>query len=294
MAWAAVLLGACGGTTGREGLPSSGSAGTTGDAAGGDATSLDGTTADADLDAGEQDDSGFDVSIEYADRVLPDVSAPAEGGPEAGDLEASSGGLAPCTADGQTACVQCQGNVADDAGQGAGVCTPTEALFVAYDIAQGYATAPGPDPTSGCYTCLYEAGALDDTEFADTGNECGDLPTQSFTAGNGDVGGYQAICLSTLQCILGTHCAALDDAGTNNISDCYCGSAGGSASECLGSSRGPLTNGPCKTAETNGFAAMPDDSTSILDSFNDVALPSGKANQFFVASYPSVCPQCLQ
>jgi hypothetical protein len=71
-ACAAAALGAaaCGGTTGREGL-----------ALGLDAAADVAARDDATID----DDSGaFDVVIQYADRILPDVAAPAEGGREAG------------------------------------------------------------------------------------------------------------------------------------------------------------------------------------------------------------------
>ena len=62
----------CGGTTGREGLPS------TADSA---ASAFDGTTTIDAVDASDSIDEGlFDVVIAYADRVLPDVQPPADAG----------------------------------------------------------------------------------------------------------------------------------------------------------------------------------------------------------------------
>src|SRR5580692_8958098 len=182
---AALLAFACGGTTGHEGLP------TPGDESG-DMTMSDASGPDPKLDA-----RTFDVDIVYADRVLPDVHAPPESGSDASDggggaEAAAKGGLAPCTSAeaGLTDCVSCQGNAS-------GICTPTEAQFVQYDIDNKLVTAPGPDrlPSAPgvdagidfapggsnvlgvprtCYDCLVAFSAIDDTVYGDTGNECED------------------------------------------------------------------------------------------------------------------------
>jgi hypothetical protein len=69
LALAAVAAITCGGTTGRDGLPQD-------DDSGADAAE---TAIDGALDAGM-----FDVAITYADRVLPDVVAPADTGADGG------------------------------------------------------------------------------------------------------------------------------------------------------------------------------------------------------------------
>jgi len=284
-AWIGAL--GCGGTTGREGLPPL----TEPSSSAPEATAPDGGEAEASLDATSQDDTAFDVTITYADRFLPDVSPPPEAGPDEGTADA---GLQPCTSARQTGCVECQGNVTD-AGDAAppGPCTPTEALLVAYDIAEGTATAPGPDPDASCYACLVASGYIDDNIFMDSQQECGDLPSESFTAGNGNIESYQAACLDTLRCILTTHCSVpVPDAGLMaDVSNCYCGPGGGTAMQCK--QKGPATNGACKTAETNGFPYDPSDSMDIVNQFNTTSYPSGIANTIFVQAL-GVCPQCFQ
>jgi hypothetical protein len=299
---ATLFDGACGGTTGREGLSTPGTDG-------GANALADATAADAIGDAtgagpGDEGDAGaFDPMIQYADRTLPDVAAPPDAGEGGAGLDASDGGasLAPCTMAGQTNCVQCGGNLADDAGHAAGVCSPTEALFVQFDISKGRVTAPGPErcdaitdvnptlnATRACYCCLYKSGCIDDTVLSDTGHECGDLPSGNFPAGNGNSDSYGSLCLATIQCVRDTGCA-LTNGGIDN---CYCGPGGGSPAQCP--KNGPATNGVCKTQETNGFKFPPDDSTNILKNYDDHAEPSGIANQIFVCGNVNGCTQCFQ
>jgi hypothetical protein len=285
----ALTLFSCGGTTGREELPV------------GSGVDLD-AEADASVDEAETDDGNlysgeFDVAIAYADRELPDVAAPIDATLDAGQQDGDAGpSLVPCTTAGQTHCVSCQGNSAD--GGIGGLCTPTEALFVELDIARGSVTDagselydpnnPGVPAASGCYGCLYNNGCIDDTTFGDMDKECGDLPGGDFASGDGTTDAYSALCLATLQCILGSGCA-LTNGGSDN---CYCGSGGGSPGQCLKS--GPATNGVCKGPETDGFKFTPNDSTDILKNYSDNAEPSGVANQIFVCANGEGCLQCLQ
>jgi hypothetical protein len=293
----------------------------------GDANGANGQTEEAGLDAtlaDDADDSGPDatladggpsaedasVSEAGVDSTVADASAleaEASSVVDAGAGEASvdgsgqhdsaaDGGLAPCTVAGQTDCVECDGN-ASGMGNNGGLCTPTEALFVQLDIDNGTVTAPGVDPfdpsspsdptKSGCYPCLYNFGCIDDTAFGDVDHECGDLPAGNFTAGDGTVGLYSTSCVTTVQCSIDTTCAN----STSGVDNCYCGPGGGSPSLCL--NNGPATNGACKTAETNGFLFMPDDSTDILKNYSDKAEPSGRANQIFVCARANSCMQCL-
>jgi hypothetical protein len=74
---AAAVCMMCGGTTGREGLPALAEGDDATAAEGGDATIGSGEAGDA----SDDDSTGtFDVVILYADRVLPDVSAPVDAG----------------------------------------------------------------------------------------------------------------------------------------------------------------------------------------------------------------------
>jgi hypothetical protein len=82
---ACAVLGACGGTTGREDLPQTE---TTADAE----TTIDGTLT-GDSDEEDIDSGTFDVVIRYADRTLPDVIAPVEAGP---DAEGGGSGFPDC------------------------------------------------------------------------------------------------------------------------------------------------------------------------------------------------------
>lgn len=196
----------------------------------------------------------------------------------------------PCTTSGQVNCVACQGNAS-------GLCSPTEASLVSFDIDNQSITVPAgtttPDVAAGCYTCLVGADIIDDTVSSDTGHECGDI-AGSFTGDGGGAGANNAgLCLKTLNCILDTGCGAvIGDSGTTtlNLDNCYCGAGGGSPSACA--SAGSATNGACKTDETNGLYPNPNDSTDILKDYTDTTEPSGVANQIFHAAV-SACPQCF-
>lgn len=259
---------------------------------GGGGNAGDAGASEAGIDSTVADASALDVESSSAvDTGAGD--AVVDGG---GQHVSEAGGLVPCTVAGQTDCVECDGN-ATGMGSNGGLCEPAEAIFVQLDIDNGTVTAPGVDPfdpdnpsdptKSGCYPCLYNNGCIDDTAFGDEGHECGDLPAGNFTAGDGTVGLYSTDCVAVLQCATGTTCAN----STSGVENCYCGPGGGSPSNCP--NNGPATNGACKTAETNGFLFMPDDSTDILKNYSDKAEPSGRANQIFVCARANSCMQCL-
>jgi hypothetical protein len=244
-----------------------------------DASTVDVAEAGNGADAG-----GPDASLDAPDATSGDAALPNEAGADTGPatVDASDGGgLVPCTASGQTACVQCQGNASL-------VCSPTEAAIVAFDIRQNVATAPGPDPNTSCYTCLLQAGCIDDTVFPDTGHECGDLPAGNFTAGSGSVGPATTLCLATVECVIGSACAETN----GGLDNCYCGAGGGSPSLCPGN--GPAANGACKDQETSGFLASPNDATNTLKNYTDTTEPSGMANQIFICALASSCSSCLE
>jgi hypothetical protein len=183
---------------------------------------------------------------------------------------------APCGAN----TVQCQGNTG-------GVCSPTEAALVALDISKG-ATA-GNDPATGCYTCLFNNGCIDDTVFGDTGKECGDL-SGSFTNAASSSVNAASTCLATLSCVLTTGCGLTNGGLTN----CLCGAGGGGPSACAAQTSESPFNGACDTQEETGLASnVP--STVIGKEYTDTTEPSGMANQVIACGLVgNHCPQCLQ
>lgn len=230
----------------------------------------DATTVEASIDSAASDGTA-------SDATTTDGSASPDSGHQGGSL-------GPCTSAGQTDCVQCEGN-------GDGLCTPSEALFVQFDITQGVATAAGPDPMTSCYACLYNNGCIDDTVNGDTGYECGDL-SGTFTNGSGSSVDAVSTCLTTLQCTLTKGCGQTNGGLTN----CYCGAGGGTPSACASPSAGPNTNGACKTEDVAGFKDPADDSADIVGKdFTSATQPSGVANQMFACGQVGGhCPQCLQ
>ncbi len=221
------------------------------------------------------------------------------------DTGVDAGPLHPCISATDTNCVSCLGN-----GDGVSVgapCSATEAVLVQLDINNKTATAPGPDPfpdpsnfsdpANGCYNCLWNAGGIDDAVFGDTGHECQDT-SGSFTSTSGNTDTFSDDCVQLLTCItVGEPSASPPIAGgcaqTNGgVDNCYCGSGGGSPSNCP--NNGATTNGLCKTFETNGFHFAPSDSTDILKNFSDKAEPSGIANQIIVSANANSCTQCLK
>jgi hypothetical protein len=206
------------------------------------------------------------------------------GAPDAAGHYCCVSPLAPCTVPGQTRCVTC-------AGSAGGLCSPTEAAFVQRDIDRLAATAAGPDPGGSCYACLFAARCLDDTLYTDTGHECGDLPAGTLFGGDGGGAGQddQALCLSTLRCVLGSSCAA---PGAGGIVSCYCGSAGGPRAACATTTGGQ--NGACFVDESNGLPYAPTDAFDILNGYFDTAQPSGVANQLASCAAAAGCAQCLQ
>jgi len=267
-----------------------------------------GTTPDASPDTGSTgEDSGVvDASTqdvveagENVDATVeaggPDAAAEASTGTEAGtdgghdaathdaasEAGSEGGGLVPCTTSGQTGCVKCEGNETGSGSNG-GVCTPTEAAFVQFDISKGLATAAGNDPTTGCYSCLYQYGCIDDTVYGDSDNECGDTLTS----------GTPTECLTTLSCVLSTSCAEVS-AGDYAVVNCYCGTAPSSGS-CNNAAPNGAANGACSSdiAAGNGFAV--DDGHDNLVNLENPALPSGKADQIFQCAISNDCTMCLQ
>ncbi|HEY2512381.1 MAG TPA: hypothetical protein VGI39_16045 [Polyangiaceae bacterium] len=225
------------------------------------------------LDSGSLDAGAVDGSLlDAADASPPSDAAGLDASTDAGAIDAGSpdaeagGGLVPCTVAGQTGCFPCNGN-AD------GLCTATEALLVAHDIAHG---RTDPTDATGCYACLVQSGCLDDTEFNDKQHECGDL-SGSF----GSAGPAGSLCVTTLQCVLATSCSATD------ISLCFCG-ADNPGNACQTAAK---PDGACRAQEVAGLGVS--DNPTVLKDYTDTTRPAGMANQIFACAEVNTCAACL-
>ncbi len=273
----------------QEDTGSSGDTGTAQQDAGledapGDSTVSDAQTADV-VDAGGTADVVADVAAETGPHDAgPDgTTADAGGRDAAAEAGHDSGGgvLVPCETAGQANCVKCEGNETG-AGANGGLCTPTEAIFVQKDIDAGIATAAGDDPASGCYTCLFNAGCIDDTAFGDTNHECGDTLA----------GGTAAECLVTESCFIGTTCAWGGSLASSAVDTCYCGTAPSSGS-CNNSAPSGGANGACDTPIATGNGLAVNDGHNNLVNLTNPALASGKADQIFQCAISNSCDMCL-
>jgi hypothetical protein len=230
-----------------------------------------GTEMDSSVDTG----SGMDSMAEAAQDSEADSAADTGMGKDASE---GGGSLVPCTTAGQTNCVQCNG-------WSDGVCTPTEAIVVQFDIDHGHVTAPGPEPfnpQSGftmnpCYTCLLNQACLDDTVFADMGWECGDPLTTGTTAE----------CLTTLNCLMTTKCAA------EAVSTCFCGTAP-VAGTCQGNPAAGPINGACASQIAAGIGFAETDGTDITKNLTDLTRASGKADRILQCAQSNKCMYCWQ
>jgi hypothetical protein len=256
-----------------------------GDDAGDDAG--DGSTGDDAAEASAGDDAGDASTGDDAadastgdDATAGDDGSTADAGADVGvdattDAGDDGGALGPCTTPNQTGCVPCSGNAS-------GVCTPTEARFVQHDIAGGLATLDAGATASSCYACLVQAGCVDDTQFGDTGHECGDL-SATFDAGAQSGTPDTTLCLGTIDCILQSSCA------TSDVASCYCGPAN-TGSACVTAT----ANGACVQPEVDGLGFPAGDNADVLKNFTDTTKPSGMANQIFLCAATNGCTTCLQ
>jgi hypothetical protein len=190
--------------------------------------------------------------------------------------------LVPCTAVGQTGCVQCQGNAANN-----GVCTPTEAALVQHDINLHIATAAGPDPAAGCYSCLNSKHILDDN-VGDTGNECEDTLAS----------GTAAQCQAVLSCILGTGTGTAGSSCAGSVvNNCYCGpAAAGSACSTAGlpGTGAGSVNGACDTQIVAGLPSTDNNSTKVLQDLENQSDATGIATSIFQGAISNHCGACLE
>ncbi|HEX4445512.1 MAG TPA: hypothetical protein VH044_02200 [Polyangiaceae bacterium] len=237
-------------------------------------------------DAAIVDASGPDSTVEEAGT--PDAAV--ESGSDGGTPTACT--AAPCATGGANS-VQCAHSPTSD-----GVCTPTEALFVAHDIAAGNIGTDGQvkpyvssTQTGSCYACLNQNACLDDDQ-QDVDEECSDSPDLT----GGAAGSGNTLCLTALTCILRTDCQGPGGiAGTSamasqeNVQLCYCG---GNNAGSLCSTAGAATNGLCVNEEAAGFGFAYTDNKDILADYGDQLLPTGLANALFQCAAANHCALC--
>ncbi len=291
---------ACGGTTGREGLPVPDSSQAD---AGQDATvPVDASGQDVDLDAG-----AFEVTILYADRILPDVQIAAEGGDggdagppppncgagtgveargntangacppgqtntgtlqdDAGRYCCSPTTLVPCTDAGQTGCVGCSGNTADTVDGGVPLCTPTEAQFVALDIERGLITDAGRAPSYVAPARI--DGGIQSCYACLQGKQClddnlGDMGSECEDAI--DDAGATTFTKGTTekQCQATLACILGTSCNSSALSACYCGAA--------------LPSGSCATDTASANDPVPASTDpTVIGGSCDVEISAGLA-----------------
>jgi hypothetical protein len=188
-------------------------------------------------------------------------------------------GLQPCTPGGPANCVQCQLN--DTAPIADKTCTQTEAQFVAYDIKQGRATAPGPDPVGSCYTCLAAFGCLDDTHLGDRNSECDDPIVITV--------GTPAQCHAVIDCTLASN-MGMGTCAKASIAGCYCGTAG-LTTTCRGNPS--AANGVCDAVIAAGLGFPTQDGTDVTAHYTDLTRAGGIANLIFSCAQANSCAACF-
>jgi hypothetical protein len=219
---------ACGGSTGREGLVDPA---LTQQTAGDDATT-------APFDAGL-----FDVAIQYADRNLPEISAPpaADGG-EAGYPWPNCPPFLPVYPDGCPGCLEVDESPAAFAADGAVVPAPDGSACATY----GWLGSTAIDE---CVTYKSAGYSASDCNSPFCGNDYDYFPPCNWVIDAGTAKGgtrtgdsRYAICLDLYACIMKTGC------GTNsNATYCLCGPNG---ANCDG-------GGPCGPEELAALEYLP-------------------------------------
>jgi len=218
-------------------------------------------------------------------------------------------------------CVPCLGN------RNGGVCTPTEALVVNFDILTNHVTASTPTTkAASCYLCMVAGECLDTTAGTIgtapntvtahniTGAECGDTGIDGTTGVTNDSSASVTQCSDALQCVLtgggtysdpstgavltggtgecttGTPGAASSDPSAT-VGNCYCGANQGSAC----TSSGPI--GPCHTNEATDVSAYVGGATDYTDTLADFTAPNlspgGVGNQVLNCALTANCNICF-
>jgi hypothetical protein len=273
------------------------------DASGNDGAGNGGTDADAQqvevidaagTDSSAVDDGGDGPSANTGDfDSSPQDSGTQETGIDAGGNDA--GAVVACTGPNTPAgCLPCKGNAS-------GVCTPTEAIVLNYDIAKNNFNASAPTTAAAsCYYCLVAKACLDSaakhsvagvTTQGKSGLECEDPLSATNVAANN-----AAQCRDTLACtLISNHCSTPTAGDTmdpnDSVSNCYCGSHLGAACTQAPPSGGP--NGVCKANQETDLGVT--DPTTILANFVDGSKsPGAVGNEILNCALTASCGTCFQ
>jgi hypothetical protein len=187
-----------------------------------------------------------------------------------------------------------------------GVCTSTEAIVMNYDVSKN-SQGSGATIATGCYQCMINNACLDATGTANglgtavTNAECGDPdgantnpPFDSRNVSSSNVPN----CLDALLCtITGGVTGMAPYSGVNecttsqspsSVSNCYCGSATGSA--CIASPSSPV--GVCAARENTALGTT--DPTTALSHFTDTTFsPGGVGNAVLNCALTANCAACF-
>jgi hypothetical protein len=111
------------------------------------------------------------------------------------------------------------------------------------------------------------------------GHECEDL-TGNATGGAQAGTSNESLCLSAIDCVLGTSCAETD------VAACYCGTFAGSA---CATATVP-GNGACAQAEVDGSNHLITDPASVVSpTLANKGLAAGMADAIFACSFNNNC-----
>jgi hypothetical protein len=224
-------------------------------------------------DAGAHDSGGTDAGgMDAADTGAHDSGGHDSGGHDSGGEDA---GLQPCTTTNPTHCVKCQGNTNN-------LCTQTEAVLVAHDIAKGIATAPGNDPDGGCYTCLVANSSIDTTVIS--GKECED---------QGIHHGTPTECRAALSCMLDSHSQCAQSGGDPTA--CYCGGSATCSTSATCNANPSNANGDCAQQIAQGMGFSVSDGTDVCNNWfitPDYAASTAMVIMTNAGSFN--CTACLQ
>lgn len=260
---------ACGGSTGREGLPQPPGIGMD---SGGDTTisivaeantddvaSADTTRSVLEASSIDSNEGGFDAGIEYADATRrPDVLATSGAGADAGGPTAKPWDTWPvCKQDTPVStnpadlCASAVGEIPDDAG----VC-PTYRWVPSYG-----------DASATCEQCLRDntCGICKVGVFP----PCSDL-REAGTAAQGPGAGKPLydLCAALFECVVHSNC--LLDGIPARPDNCYCGTASGAA--CINPG---AANGACKAEiEAAGQVSKSTVASDVLSHITDVTHPT--------------------
>ncbi|MDP9002656.1 MAG: hypothetical protein M3O46_21410 [Myxococcota bacterium] len=193
---------------------------------------------------------------------------------------------APPTACTTAPCAASGANSAQCVGSPGGVCTPTQAIIMNYDIAHNGQGA-GAAVAIGCYRCMVDNACLDadgttnTLGTAVTNAECGDpdpaSPNPPFASRNVSATNVPH-CIDALSCLLTGNAGAVPHCTTTppspaSVSNCFCGSNRGSA--CIASPSAPV--GTCASKEFTDLGTT--DPTTALSHYTDTTFsPGGVGN----------------